>query len=47
MFKKIFAIFIFMFFSINTAFSAVSNTDLVRSGIVKYKNKNFAGWTMD
>lgn len=43
MFKKFFAIFIFMFFSINTAFSAVSNTDLVRSGIVKYKNKNFAG----
>lgn len=43
MFKKIFAIFIFMFFSINTVFSAVSNTDLVRSGIVKYKNKNFAG----
>lgn len=43
MFKKVFIIFIFLFFSVNTAFSAMSNADLIRSGIIKYKNKNFAG----
>lgn len=43
MLKKFFAVYIFLFFSMNVAFSAVSNADLIRSGIVKYKKQNFAG----